>query len=145
VFQVHASNYAKGDQLHFPFDRVLEYIIDYGCRESDRGVLKNRLRQLRQRVGVELFQRYRVNLDAYTMALRWPACSLILVSQYWVFKGQQFTGIFEPQTCPRCAHTFPISDRDFFPVIDAGHGSGDAMDDEARLLHETVAFFNVID
>ena len=36
VFQVHASNYARGDELHFPFDRVVEYLIDHGCRESDR-------------------------------------------------------------------------------------------------------------
>ncbi len=102
VFQVHASNYARGDELHFPFDRVVEYLIDHGCRESDRSALKDRLRQLRRQAGVEPFQRYKVNLDAYTMALRCPACSLILVSQYRIFKGQQFTGTFEPQTCPRC-------------------------------------------
>ncbi len=67
---VHASNYAKGDQLHFPFDRVVEFIINQGCRESDRSTLKDRLRQLRRKVGVELFQRYKVNLDAYAMVLR---------------------------------------------------------------------------
>ena len=89
VFEVHASNYGRGDQLHFPFDRVVEFIIDHGCPEAARSDLKHRLRLFRQKVGVELFQRYKVNLDAYSMALRCPSCSLVLVSQCRIFKGQE--------------------------------------------------------
>ena len=81
VFEIYASNYAKGDQLHFPFDRVVEFIIDHGCRDAERSRLRDRLRQLRQKVGVELFQRYNVNLDAYTMAIRCPSCSMVLVTR----------------------------------------------------------------
>ncbi len=144
VFQVHASNYTKGDELHFPFDRVVEFIIDHGCREADRSRLRDRLRQLRQKVGVGLFQRYKVNLDAYTMAFRCPLCSMVLVSQYRIFKGQEFRGTFEPMTCPRCQHTFSISDRDFFPVLMPDMGAVNIMDDEEKLLHETAAFLNSV-
>jgi hypothetical protein len=144
VFEVHASNYARGDELHFPFDRVLEFIIEHGCHEADRSNLKDRLRQLRQKVGVAVFQRYKVNLDAYTMALRCPSCSMVLMSQYRIFKGQEFGGTFEPMTCPGCQHKFPIIDRDFFPVLMPAMNAVNSMDNEEKLLHETAAFLNSV-
>jgi hypothetical protein len=122
TFEVYASNYAKGDELHFPHDRVVEFIIAHGCRPDEQDGLKNRLRMMRQKAGPRVFQRYKVSLEAYRMALKCPACSHGLLSQYRIFKGQEFDGTFEPITCPRCRHTFPVTARDFFPVLNPGQG-----------------------
>lgn len=119
AFLLHANNYGKGETLHFPFDLVLEFIIDNGINEGDRSRLKERLLELRRRAGVTVFQRYAVNIRGYTMALRCPDCSHLMLTQYRVFHGQEFKLDWaDPVKCPRCSHTFPVSVEDFFPVID---------------------------
>jgi hypothetical protein len=125
TFEVHASNYGRGDSLHFPFDRVVEYIIDHGCHVADREGLKRRLRELRHELGVAPFQRYKVTLEAYTMALRCPACRLLLLTQYRIFKGQEFKLDWaDPIACPRCGQMVPVGEGDFFPVVDPRQAGG---------------------
>ena len=125
VFLVDAKGFDKGETLHFPFDRVLGFIIDQGCPEPQWAALKERLRALRQKVGPYLFQRYKVNRQAFTMALRCPACSHLLLTDIRVFEGQpvQWTGN-EECTCPRCSVEFAVQPGQVFPVIDPGFAAG---------------------
>jgi hypothetical protein len=98
TLEIYASNFSRGDDLHFPFDRVAEFIIDNSCDEQSRPALKDRLQDLRRKIGVKQFQRYKVNLDAHAMALRCPSCSLVMVTQHRIYEGQKFGGKFEPMT-----------------------------------------------
>lgn len=66
VFRLHAQGYDKGEVVHFPFDRLMEHIIEYGLAEADREALKQRLRAIRAEAGPHQFQRYGVNRQAYT-------------------------------------------------------------------------------
>lgn len=119
AFLLPASTYDKGDTLHFPFDRITEFLVDRGIPESARDSLKDRLRKLRQKAGVTVFQRYKTNVQAYTMAVRCKACSHLLLTQYRIFKGQTFKLEWaDPLVCSKCRAEFPVSEKDFFPVID---------------------------
>ncbi|WP_165243784.1 hypothetical protein [Paludisphaera soli] len=95
----------KGTSLHFPFDRLLHYIVDHGCPEEQRATIKDRLRILRQRVGPNLFQNYRVNNEAVLMSVRCPVCQKFLVSTLRLLVIQARTYPWtgdEEVTCPGC-------------------------------------------
>lgn len=116
---LHAKNYDKGDTVIFPLDRILTFISERCLDETQRQAVASRLRELREKVGSPVYQRYAVNAQAYTMAFRCPSCSHLLLSEHRIFEGQQFLASgFDPCTCNRCGMTFTPQNSDFFPVID---------------------------
>jgi hypothetical protein len=116
-----AASYNGGEVVHFPFDRLLEFIIDHGCAESMRPVLKERLRLMRQKVSVTLFQRYQVNCNVFQLAIRCPQCGHGLLTQLRVFEGQSFPmKDMEPLECPKCRQNFQPREEDFFRILDLG-------------------------
>lgn len=122
VFFVDAQNYDKGDSLHFPFDRLLEYIIENGCLEEIKKELNQRLRTLRSKVGPRIFQRYSVNRRGFTLALRCPNCTHLLLTNIRFFEGQAipWTGR-EACTCPKCKTDIALRPDQLFPVINPGN------------------------
>ncbi len=118
ILQLSASNYNRGDQVHFPVDRIVNYIIDQTFPEAEGAILKARLSDLRKKAGPFVFQRFVVSIDAFNMATRCPSCSHGLISQHRIFRGQQFNvDPMDPIACPRCGSEFTPQSKDFFPVM----------------------------
>jgi len=118
-FEVYPTGYDKGEPIFFPFDRVIKFIIEHGCKPEDQHTLKNRLAALRAKVGPNLFQRFNVNVQAYTIALRCPACNHGIKTQWRVFEGQEFRVPEDAgATCPACKLDFDITDEMTIRIID---------------------------
>ena len=114
-----AANYDKGDIVHFPFDRLMEYVITRGFPANERQVLRDRLLLMRQSVGVELYQRFETTVDAYTLATCCPHCHRVILTQLRIFATEPLPlRETERVTCFNCNHEFVVREKDFFPVID---------------------------
>jgi hypothetical protein len=119
VLQLSASDYDRGDEVHFPFDRVVGYIIDHGSPEAEKDILRVRLPELRKKCGPRVFKRYLVTLDSFRMATRCPSCSHGFLSQHRIFRGQPFDiDPIEPLACSRYDHMLTPLSSESFPVID---------------------------
>jgi hypothetical protein len=113
-----AANYDKGDDVHIPLDKVILYLIERAFPVGGN-------EELRRKAGVKVFQRYKVAIQAYTMALRCPVCSQGILTQFRIFEGQAFRlREIGPVACPACGNAFTPSEGDFFPVPDPGFRDG---------------------
>lgn len=89
------GSFGMGVVLHFPFDSMMNYIIDHGVDGDLRQGVKDRLRYMRQKVGPNLFQRYKLNVHALKLAVFCPACDRLNLTDIRVLQGQRvdFVGV----------------------------------------------------
>ena len=105
------------------------FLIDYGCEAEARPALKARLIELRQRAGVEVYQRYETNVPAYTLGISCPHCQHKLLTQMRVFKNQPIDlSTIEEIDCPRCRKSFQPRQHDFFAVNDPDYGKATGLE-----------------
>jgi hypothetical protein len=109
------GGYDSFEAVHFPFDNLLDFIIDTAIPEENRDDLRARLRLLRQKLGPNVWQRYTLT-DKKPLFLRCKnaECRHLMMTQFSLFPGQKLIWEGDTVACPRCSQTFAYVTKDLF-------------------------------
>jgi hypothetical protein len=118
-----------GENLYFPLDYLLEYLIERVVPADRQARLKAILEMKRHNGGPAVYQRFAVTpTQPLGLKCKNPGCGAMLKTGLLGYAGEPFMRDIEPVACPVCGMVSSYEPQDFF-VIPDGEGQAGKLTD----------------
>lgn len=114
-----------GETLYFPFDHLLNFLIERIAPPDQQQRLKATVAAKRFNGGLAPYQHF-VVAPKMPLGLKCknPACGELLQTQLLGYHGQPFITDIEPAICPKCGVSSSYEAKDFFVLPGTGNSAG---------------------